>query len=606
MPTLWVDIETYSDVDLRAAGVYAYSESPAFEILMAAFSLDGDSIRVAVGEEAVQDAIGDVLLDEDFTIVAHNAQFERICFSRFLSYGPGTYLDPARFRDTQAMAAEAGYPQSLKDLALALGASPKDEAGTRLINMFCKPKRVMPEDKPEDWEAFKAYCAQDVATLIEVDRELSPLTATELAVYIADQRINDRGVTVDRDMARAAVLAADDNRMLQELEISSLTGVANPGSQPQMLKCLQAAGLPINDLKAETISKCLEGNLPAELRRVLELRQELAGTASKKYQAALVSASSDGRLRGGFRFFGAHTGRWAGRGFQLHNLPRASLDSEAEVNASIMDLMLGLGADAFTLKALVRSLLVGPFTVVDYSAIEARVLAWLASEQWALKAFRDGRDIYTETAQRMGGGMTRWDGKIATLALGYNGGVNSLRAMGAEGSDGHLQEMVNTWRRASPSIVAMWDTMGESFRTGGPVGNHINVEHHFRDSRAIRLPSGRAIWYHGCRWDWVETPYGPRREASFRDPKNRARARTYGGRLIENVTQAVARDILAEALVRLEDHGYAVAAHVHDEAVLDAAPPVDEVVKIMCELPEWAAGLPVDAEGFTSDRYRKG
>jgi DNA polymerase len=240
---------------------------------------------------------------------------------------------------------------------------------------------------------------------------------------------------------------------------------------------------------------------------------------------------------------------------------------------------------------------------VDYSAIEARVLAWLAGESWALEAFYNGRDIYVETAQHMGGGMTRYDGKIATLALGYNGGVGSLRAMGAEGTDAHLQKIVTAWRDTSPAIVGMWKDMEQAFYAGGSVGR-IEVVKTDKD-RALVLPSGRALQYRGCKWDWEETPYGPRRRASFKNPQG-GRAYTYGGRLCENVTQAVARDILAEALVRLEDSGYAVVAHVHDEAVLDGAPPVEDIVKIMCELPSWAAGRPIDAEGFTTERYRKG
>jgi DNA polymerase len=295
-----------------------------------------------------------------------------------------------------------------------------------------------------------------------------------------------------------------------------------------------------------------------------------------------------------------------------------------------MDLKAGFGASPESLKELVRPLLVGPFTVADYASIEARVLAWLAGEGWALKAFKAGRDIYQETAQRMGG-LSRAQGKIAVLALGYNGSVNSLKVMAgagifrdpktgkvvAFGAIGEAHEagavefteeeylsMVRTWRDANPSIVSMWNQLGEAFRVGGAAGR-IKVEVH-GDSRALRLPSGRAIWYHGCKWTFVESAYGPRREASFRDPKYPVRARTYGGRLTENVTQAVARDILAEALVRLEQRGYETVAHVHDEIIVAGAPPVDEVVKVMCELPDWATGLPVDAEGFITERYRKG
>ena len=607
MPRLRIDLETFSRTDLRAAGVYRYSEDPSFLVLMAAWSVDGGPTAVAVGEDEIKQIPG--MRDPDYIKVAHNAMFDRVCLSRMLGLPTGTYLDPVEWDDTMARAGAHGYPQSLKEVAIALGGEKKDEAGTRLINVFCKPARdghrVLPEEKPEDWEAFVGYCAQDVNTLVDVDDRLPPLTETERQIWISDQRINDHGMAIDLEMAHAAVLAAEDNRMVQELEISSLTGVSNPGSQPQMLKWLKQSGLELSNLRAETIEKLLSGDLDPLQRRVLELRQELALVASKKFTAAVDSVSDDDRLRGGFRFFGAHTGRWTGRGVQPHNLPRASLDSEADTLAAILDLKMGMGSEAATLKALVRALFTGPFTVVDYSAIEARVIAWLADEQWALKAFAAGRDIYTETANRMGG-LSRAQGKVAVLALGYNGGVGSLRAMRAEGSDGALQILVNQWRTANPSIVKFWNTMGEAFRLGGPVGAHIRVERD-GDTRLVWLPSGRAIRYHSCQWNWVDTQYGPRRETSFVDPKayGGTRARTYGGRLSENVTQAIARDIMAESLVRLHAAGYDLAGHVHDEILVEGGT-VEEVRKIMNVSPAWAEGMPIDCAGFQCARYRKG
>ena len=319
--------------------------------------------------------------------------------------------------------------------------------------------------------------------------------------------------------------------MVQELEFATLTGVANPGSNPQVLKWLRESGLPMTDMQAATVQDALAGNLTDVQRRALELRQDLALVAAKKYPAALASVSGDGRLRGGFRFFGAHTGRWSGRGVQPHNLPRAGFKDPVLEEAAIVDLKLGLGADSQTLKMLVRALLVGPFTVVDYAQIEARVLAWMANERWALKAFNDGRDIYVETAGRMstpGNALTRAQGKVAVLALGYNGGVNSLRAMGAEGSDNTLQLLVDQWRWANPAIAAAWNTMGQAFRSGGPVGTHLSVEKQGRD-RLVRLPSGRAITYRDVRWTFDESG---RQQATFADA--RGRAKTYGGRLIEN------------------------------------------------------------------------
>jgi DNA polymerase len=326
--------------------------------------------------------------------------------------------------------------------------------------------------------------------------------------------------------------------------------------------------------------------------------------AAKKFGTALDAMNEDSRLRGGFRFFGAHTGRWAGRGVQPHNLPREQLDTELDTEMAILDLLLTGETDARTLKALVRALFVGPFTVSDYSSIEARVISWLAGEQWALDAFYAGRDIYVETAKRMGG-LTRSQGKVAVLALGFNGGIKSLQAMGAQGDDGQLQFLVDQWRAANPAICAFWKTMGEAFRLGGPVGPHITIEKD-GSSRYMRLPSGRAIGYHDCRFEWTETRYGPKMQPSFRDSRRGWQQRTYGGRLSENATQAVARDILAEALVRVDAAGHAVVGHVHDEMIVEGEVPLEELTRLMTVPPDWADGLPIDAAGFSCRRYRKG
>ena len=409
--------------------------------------------------------------------------------------------------------------------------------------------------------------------------------------------------------------------MVQELEISWKTGVENPGSGPQMLAWLRSRGVSVPNLRAETVEQLLEGTRDPTVKRVLELRQELALVASKKYTAALSSVSEDGRLRGQFQFFGAHTGRWSGRGVQLHNLPRAAFKSDlpdpddaardiaTQTMLAILDLKMGLGADALTLKKVLRAMFVGPFGVGDYASIEARIIAWLAGEQWAMDAFAAKRDIYSETAERMstpGNRLTRAQGKVAVLALGYNGGPPSLRAMGAEGTDAELQVLVDKWRRANPAIVGLWAEMHEAFRTGGAVGERLTIEKDEHD-RQLLLPSGRAIVYHDVKWEWVTTQYGTKRQqASFADPgRPGARARTYGGRLSENATQAVARDVLAEALIRMHEAGLRVVGHVHDEVLVEDGS-VEEVRRLMTEPPEWAAGMPIDGEVFRCARYRKG
>jgi DNA polymerase len=581
---LYLDLETRSTVDLRESSVYRYVDDPLFGILMAAWAVDDGPVNVALGEREVDEIPG--LWDSSVEKVAHNAPFERICLNQL-----GTETTIAEWTDTQMWAAEAGYPQGLDRAARALGLEQKDSAGTRLINMFCKPPFMRPSQKPEAWQQFIDYCVQDVVVLRELHRALPRPTDEEIRHYRTDQVINDRGIRVDVPLARRARSAAAANQATQTLEVRRITGVDNPNSNPQLLAWF-AGALP--NLQKGTVEKALErSDLTPEQRRVLELRQELALVASKKYTAALAAVNGDGRLRGQFRFFGAHTGRWAGRGVQMHNLPREALDNDADVALAIDDLMAGRGADALTLKALVRPMFLGPLVVSDYSAIEARVLAWLAGEEWVLQAFRDGRDIYVETAQRMGG-LTRSQGKIAVLALGYNGALGSLRAMGGKGDDDELLALVRQWRKANSKIVNYWKRLDDAFRDGGPV-RQVRV-HRDGPDRHIELPSGRSLRYHN-----VKSTGG---RLSFVSPSG-ARVQTYGGSLTENVTQAVARDLLAHALSEMTDAGLEVVGHVHDE-VLVAGTDLERVTELMTAAPAWAHGLPLAAEGFVTNRYKKG
>jgi len=624
-PRLYIDIETYCTLDLKKTGVYPYAHHRSFLILMAAYALNDEPVQIVFGYDVL--AIPG-LFDPNVLKVAHNAQFERICFSvysqRVLEVEPGEYLDPSAWHDTMAVAAENGYPQKLETLAKWLHTTPKDEAGVALIRWFCVPdrkgQRRLPEDHPEKWQQFCDYCVQDVETLREIDKALGDFpTEAERELWITDQIINDRGVRIDVPMVKAAQQAAEDNRMEQELEASGLTGLVNPNSTEQLLGWLRRQGFTITNLQKETVEKLLEReDLTTEQRRVLEIRQELALAASSKFTAALVGLRADGRLPGQFRFFGAHTGRWAARGAQLHNLPRLSFTwidpetdkkdfDEAGQNMAILDLLLGNGASSETLKKLVRPMILGPLTTVDYSAIEARVLPWIAGEEWPLQAFRDGRDIYVETAERMstpGNTLTRFQGKVAVLALGYNGSINSLRAMGGDGTDEELQALVNQWRSANPAIVRFWKELGIAFEKGGTVGaGLVSVEVEDR-TRRIRLPSGRAITYHGCKWVWEEGKWGKNKQAYFRSPVYGTPQRTYGGSLAENVTQAVARDLMGHSLVQMVKAGLPVVMHVHDEVVADGTD-FDTIRQHMLSTPAWAAGLPVDGAGYVADRYRK-
>ena len=617
---LYIDIETRSRVDLKKSNVYRYCEDPDFAFLMTWYAIDDGPLQLALTPEDTYNIPG--LWDPAVEKIAHNAPFERICFSAlkrnwFFELEEFEYLDPEHWTDTMALAGMHGHPRSLEQLAHAITGEKKDSAGTALITFFCKPNRQgkfnLPEDHPEKWQQFLEYGRQDVVVLREIERALPTWpNEAERNAYMTDQHINDTGIAVDMDLVRAAITVGGRNAEAQVAEFCEITGVDNPNSGPQVKAWFEEQGSPVPDLTKETVEALLKQAEPGTtIHRVLELRQELALVASKKYQAVVDRINPDNRLRGNYTFFGAHTGRWTGKGVQFQNLPSATIkpeegqDVDVAIQAAALDVLMDCDVDAHTLKALVRAMFVGPFTVVDYAAIEARVLAWLAGESWALRAFEAGRDIYVETAERMGG-MTRKEGKVAVLALGYNGGVNSLRAMGAEGTDPQLKKLVYQWRDANENIVQMWQEMEAAFLVGDrAVGDHMYVDRDGSD-RQIVLPSGRGITYHNVGTRWQDGPYGRKRVITFTDPaKFPYKGTTYGGRLSENVTQAVARDILSEALVRLDSRGHKVVGHVHDEILVEGLSSVEDITKIMVEQPLWAEGLPLSAEGFTCPRYRK-
>jgi DNA polymerase len=614
MKFLYIDLETRSRTDLKKLGVYRYTEDPDFSILMAGWSVDGAPAKVAIGHDEILSIPG--LLDPTVPKVAHNAQFERVSLGVLVT----DLQDPELWIDTQALAAEYGYPVSLDAVTKALGVAEKDSAGTRLVKLFTVPNREGgwndSTTHPEEWMEFMLYCAQDVDSLVEVHQQLGDFpTETERKLWVVDQRINDRGMKIDIDLCTVAAEAVSENKVTDKEEFTSLTGVDNPGSVQQVRAWFEEQGVTLPNLQAETVQAVIDDPETDPIhRRLLELRQDLALAAGGKFTAALESASPDDRMRGCFRFFGAHTGRWTGQRVQPQNLPRASFATTEEAEAAILDLKMGMGAKPEDLKKLVRSMFIGPLTVVDYASIEARVVAWMANEEWALEAFREGRDIYVETANRMSTPstpLTRSQGKVAVLALGYNGGTNSLRAMGAEGDNDTLQRLVNVWRKANPRIVKLWATMQDAVESGGRVGPHIKITRR-GDSMKMHLPSGRAISYHGVKWERYVVIDKATGKKSFKegwrysDPKmGGARIGTYGGRLVENATQAIARDVMAEAIIRLDEAGYEVVGHVHDEVIVEGTD-LEGITALMTQTPIWGRGLPIDGEGFVTERYRKG
>lgn len=642
---LWLDIETYSPVDLAKAGVYKYTEHPDWRILMCSWALNDGPVQRAEGHEAILEIPG--LFDRKVFKIAHNASFERINLSRLKRRG---FLPPEQFFDTAALARAWGLPASLKDFALAMGAEEKDEAGTRLINLFSKPsrkgERVTADERPDDWAAFGAYCDQDVETMRDAAKMLGrDFPRGERAVYEVDQRINDRGVRVDIALAEAAERCFKDNRAEALKEIAKIAGVDNGNSVAQLRAWLKGRGVDTEDLRKDTVKELLDGDLPDDVRRVLTLRQECAVSAAAKFTAAIRATNDDGRLRGTMQYFGASTGRFAGRLIQFQNLARdgfkaegGGYDTQAE-EAAVGRLLEGGSVPSPELKKLIRPLLMGPFVVCDYSSIEARVMAWLTGEQWMIDAFRNDEDIYVATADKLGGperGFDRQHGKVASLALQYRGGIGAMIAMGGRNIlpkntpedvlRKRLQEIVNIWRAQSPAVRRFWSQLERIINTGGGVDTGlVSIEVKGQD-RYVWLPSKRPIVYRGLTRRWKQpldvdgTPLGPARLVPHVLNTGGDRARVpykplHGGIITENIVQAVARDILVQALRNLEEAGWPVVTHIHDEVVceipadkrtLDENALITEVSEIMCRPPYWADDdLVIKAAGYTCQRYHK-
>ncbi|HIH7928139.1 TPA: DNA polymerase [Streptococcus suis] len=639
MRHLNIDIETYSSNDIKD-GVYKYVDAPDFEVLLFAYSLDGGPVEcIDLTRQNLPFEIQKAIFSDEVRKSAFNAQFERVCLSKH--FDAPYYLDPSQWRCTMVHAQELGLPSSLEKCANYLNlAQEKDTAGKNLIKYFsvpCKPtkanggrNRNLPEHDPEKWQMFIDYCKQDVVVEMAIAERLSvlPVADREWDFYTADQRINDRGVALDAELVESALYCKDVKMDMLFDELRSTTGLDNPNSRAQLLPWLKTHGYSASGLTKADVQKELK-TASGELKRVLELKLQTAMSSLKKYEAMERAMCSDGRVHGLLQFYGAsRTGRWAGRVVQVQNLARNYLkdldDARNYVKARDIDAVEIL-YDSLndTLKQLVRTAFVAEgdkeFYVSDFSAIEARVIAWYAKEQWRLEVFSTHGKIYEASASQMFhipiedvDKELRQKGKIAELALGYQGGPGALKQMGALEmgvAEDELQSLVDDWRRANPGIVQFWKDVQtaavKALRTRAVIKLGRLRFKYSKGFLLIQLPSGRQLAY--ARAKLEDGDYGPK--LTYEGQGDKAyftKQETYGGKLVENIVQATARDILAEAILRLEKNGYPVVFHVHDECIVEARDTTIETInELMAQAPDWADGLPLNSEGYVTKYYKK-
>ena len=647
MREIGIDIETYSSNDLKSCGVYKYVEADDFTILLFSYSVDGAAVQCvdfAQGETLPAEILA-ALRDPAVIKTAFNAAFERICISRYYGW---PLMDPEQWRCTMVGAARMGLPLSLEQCGEVLRLEDgKMKEGKALIRYFSTPtkgKRHLPADAPDRWETFKQYNIRDVEVEQQVLAKVRRLEPAEFdeQLYVVDQLINDRGVLLDRQLAENA--ARYDNEYKAQLlaEAKELTGMDNPNSPAQIKDYLhKAAGISVSTLNKKNLDE-VEALVKyhRKARRVLELRREMGKTSNKKYAAMLNCVCADGRIHGLLQFCGAaRTGRWAGRLVQVQNLPQnhlSDLDYARQLvkAGDLEDFELNYENPTHVLSELIRTAFIAKpgcvFHVCDFSAIEARVVAWLAGEQWVLDVFRGGGDIYCATASQMFGvpvqkhgpnAELRQKGKIAVLALGYGGGVAALEAMGGSRmglTEYEEKEIIRKWRDANPKIVRFWTIIEQAavkaIKTGESVTIHRGIVVAYRwGMLLITLPSGRTICYpraeigiernDGWRGDHEIIEY----EGMNQVTKNWERIRTYGGKLTENVVQAIARDILGYIILRAHDSGLNIVFHIHDEIVVEAEPgqTLQDVESIFSKPINWCRDLPLKGAGYTTPYYLK-
>lgn len=645
MQTLSIDLETYSDQPLAKTGVYRYVESPDFEILLFAYSVDGapvQQIDLACGEKIPSEILC-ALEDDKVTKWAFNANFERICLSRFLGYPTGDYLEPDSWKCSMVWAAYMGLPLSLEGAGAVLGLEKQKLAeGKDLIKYFCQPcaptksngqrTRNLPKHSPDKWLAFKKYNIRDVETEMSIQARLLkyPVPDSVWEEYHLDQEINDRGVGLDMELVRQAIQMDGRSRSELTQAMKELTSLDNPNSVQQMKQWLADNGVETDTLGKKAVAELLK-TAPPELQKVLTLRQQLAKSSVKKYQAMETAVCSDSRARGMFQFYGANrTGRWAGRIIQMQNLPQNHLDDLSEARGLIrvgdFDALEILYEDVpDTLSQLIRTAFVPQenrkFIVADFSAIEARVIAWLAGEKWRQDVFAEGKDIYSASASQMFGvpvekhgvnGHLRQKGKIAELALGYGGSVGALKAMGALEmglQEDELPALVSAWRQANPKIVQFWWAVDRAVMDAVTRKTTTKTHGIIFSARNgilfITLPSGRSLAY-------VKPKIGTNKFGGdcityegVGGTKKWERLDSYGPKFVENIIQATSRDILCYAMQTLRC--CSIVMHIHDEVVIEAdrRMSLQAVCDQMGRTPPWAKGLQLRADGYETDFYKK-
>lgn len=645
MKNLEIDIETYSSINLQKSGVYRYVEADDFEIMLFGYSVDGGEVKVIdlmAGEKIPSDIL-DALTDEDITKWAFNAQFERVCLSRYLGYPFGSYLKPSSWKCSMVWSAYMGLPLSLEGVGAVLGLEKqKLTEGKDLIRYFCVPcnptktnggrNRNLPSDELEKWQKFIVYNKRDVETEMLIQQRLIkfPVPDEIWDEYLLDQEINDRGIKVDMDFVKQAIATDEISHTKLMKQMQEITELDNPNSVQQMKGWLAENGLETDTLGKKAVAELLK-DAPDDLSEVLKLRQQLSKSSVKKYTAMENAVCADSRARGMFQFYGANrTGRFAGRLVQLQNLPQNHMpdlkEAQGIVKSGDHETLEMLYEDIpDTLSQLIRTAFVpkegNKFIVADFSAIEARVLSWLAGEQWRNEVFANGGDIYCASASQMFrvpvekhgvNAHLRQKGKIAELALGYGGSVGALKAMGALEMgilEEELKPLVNAWRQANPYIVKFWWDVDREVKKCIKEKKSQEVQnikfHYMSGMLFIVLPSGRKLAY--VKPNIGENIFGGESVTyeGVGATKKWERIESYGPKFVENIVQAISRDILMYAMKTLST--CSIVAHVHDEVIIetDQSLSLDMVCKQMGRVPPWAKGLLLDADGYECDFYKK-